>query len=482
MDFLTVVLKILFILATIALMALPILLEYFTFHKDKENKISYKRFRQLVFTGLYVIAITVVLYLLKDAFSWLTNSKLIPVIFNLLAGLLDRYIYFAQVMIAIVLNIAIGLVYWLLSKLVRIGIKKKNLTKGQKKNGDFTWTQKLERGIIKFFYTETWFYVGNILKWLNIVLSSVYALIFIVYEIPALFTDEWIPYDLISTLFSAGYLYPLITLLALWEMFFFLRGIQRLEEECPELFFEETGVQGTKAIDLTAIDEEVRKQFKDYYVKDVDLSAALQEEVFSTDHHQITRFIGQAVENDQRNPQRTKEAYLNCLDKLIDSDKSVLINGAFFSEFSMYFLRYISTIIARGDNVVFVCNNDTQIDEVYEYIKTGLTEISSLYSKGFRQDAVDFDDPNPAWRTPQFAFMLNPGETTGLGAAIAAGVGVGLFRDYGDAASIVSARSTHPVNPQWAEAYREIYAIYAGIYDALRPLNNRIAALPAAKG
>ncbi len=76
----------------------------------------------------------------------------------------------------------------------------------------------------------------------------------------------------------------------------------------------------------------------------------------------------------------------------------------------------------------------------------------------------------------------NPGETTGLGAAIAAGVGVGLFRDYGDAASIVSARSTHPVNPQWAEAYREIYAIYAGIYDALRPLNNRIAALPAAKG
>ena len=27
---------------------------------------------------------------------------------------------------------------------------------------------------------------------------------------------------------------------------------------------------------------------------------------------------------------------------------------------------------------------------------------------------VDFDDPNPAWRTPQFAFMLNPGEVTGF--------------------------------------------------------------------
>ena len=70
-----------------------------------------------------------------------------------------------------------------------------------------------------------------------------------------------------------------------------------------------------------------------------------------------------------------------------------------------------------------------------------------------------------------------PGETTSLGAAIAAGVGVGLFADYSDAANMVTARSTHPVNPQWQQAYREVYAIYADIYEHLRPLNNRIAAL-----
>ena len=42
---------------------------------------------------------------------------------------------------------------------------------------------------------------------------------------------------------------------------------------------------------------------------------------------------------------------------------------------------------------------------------------------------------------------------------------------------MVTARSTHPVNPQWQQAYREVYAIYADIYEQLRPLNNRIAAL-----
>ena len=71
----------------------------------------------------------------------------------------------------------------------------------------------------------------------------------------------------------------------------------------------------------------------------------------------------------------------------------------------------------------------------------------------------------------------SPGETTSLGAAIAAGVGIGLFNDYTDAAGMVTARSTHPVNPQWQAAYKEIYAIYADIYDQIRPLNNRIAEL-----
>ena len=58
-----------------------------------------------------------------------------------------------------------------------------------------------------------------------------------------------------------------------------------------------------------------------------------------------------------------------------------------------------------------------------------------------------------------------------------AGVGVGIFKDYADVSSMISVRSTHPVNPQWQAAYQEIYAIYADIYDRIRPLNNRIAGL-----
>ncbi len=395
MGFLLFMIKSLFILAMVLLMALPFFVEFYTFHSDKNKKISYKRFRIVVYTAAYIIAVTIALCFLKDLLLWLESLSFIQWIVSK-AALSHRTVYFGKVLTAILVNTAIGVLYCLLSKFVRIGLKKKDLLKPKKKNGSFNWRQKAERKVIKFFHTETWFFVGRIAKWLSITLTVIYALVFVAYLIPALFGADWIPYGFISMLFSAGYIYPTISLLALWQLYFFLEGIERLEDECPELLHEETVETKKIEVDLEAIDKEVSKQFGDFYACDVNVSGMIQEEIASAAHSSVTELIAQAVENDSRNPQRRKETYLNCLDKLVESDKGVLINGNFFSEFSMYFLRYMSAVIARGDNVVFVCNSDAQIDATYDYLMQGLSEISSLYCKGFQNDSVDFDDP--IWR------------------------------------------------------------------------------------
>lgn len=70
---------------------------------------------------------------------------------------------------------------------------------------------------------------------------------------------------------------------------------------------------------------------------------------------------------------------------------------------------------------------------------------------------------------------MSPGEGTSLGAAMAAGVGIGLFESYEQAASIVRTRSTHEVNPAWAEKYKQIFALYKQIYPAVKPLFDGIA-------
>ncbi len=395
MEILMICIKILAILALCLLMAAPLILEFAAFRGDKDRKISYKRFRILVYSLVYIVAVTVLMYVLKDGLAWLEGQQFVQWLASKLA-LGSRVVYFGKVLTAMLVNAAIGVVYVLFSKFVRIGLKKKNLVSPAGKDGEFSWVQNVERKVIRFFHSETWFFVARILKWLNSLLSAAYLLLFAVYMVPALFGADWIPYDFIAKLFEAGYLYPIITLLGLWECYFFLEGIKRVTQECPELLDRQAVEMKKAQLDLSAVDAEVRKQFKDYYVCDVDLSGAMKEEIFSSEHHPISKFIGQAVERDQRNPQRTKEVYLDCLDKLVGSDKSLLINGNFFSEFSMYFLRHLSSVVARGDNVVFVCNSESQIQTVYDYILQGLSEQSSLYCKGFRDNAVDYD--NPIWR------------------------------------------------------------------------------------
>ena len=69
------------------------------------------------------------------------------------------------------------------------------------------------------------------------------------------------------------------------------------------------------------------------------------------------------------------------------------------------------------------------------------------------------------------------GEATSLGAAIAAGVGVGLFDSYESAAQMVRAKSRHPVNEDWSAVYAKHFSVYSKMYGRLKPLFDEIAAI-----
>lgn len=387
--------NLLFVLAVLVLLVAPIGIEFLIFKKDKEEKISYKRFKTVVFTLVYFVGVTVALFFLKELILWIESLSFVEWIAKTIA-ISGETSYLIKVLIAIVANVVIGALFVFLARFTRFGIKKKSFVFPEKKNGRFSLGQRINRRVIKFFYKEIWFFVGKIIKYLSFALSAIYAVIFVLYLIPALSDAWWIPYDFISMLFSAGYIYPMLSLLVLWETYFFLEGIERVEIECPELLEEESSEITQVPIELEEIDEIIRKEIPAFFVCNIDVAKECKAEISSTNHHKLTELIKNAVVHDKRNSQEVKETYLNCIDKLCETDKSAVINGTFFSEFSMYFLRYLSIIIARGDNVVFVCNNDAQIDEVYDYLNEGYSQIYSLFCDGFKLDGVNYD--NPIWR------------------------------------------------------------------------------------
>lgn len=60
-------------------------------------------------------------------------------------------------------------------------------------------------------------------------------------------------------------------------------------------------------------------------------------------------------------------------------------------------------------------------------------------------------------------------EATSYGAAIAAGIGVGLFEDYGIAKQLINMRDEIRPEPSWSEVYEAGYSVFRELYPALRP-------------
>ena len=70
----------------------------------------------------------------------------------------------------------------------------------------------------------------------------------------------------------------------------------------------------------------------------------------------------------------------------------------------------------------------------------------------------------------------SPGVATSLGAAIAAGVGVGIFKDYESAIEPLFSREYSPIESEHKE-YERHYDIYKSIYPGLKPVYDEIAKL-----
>jgi len=71
-----------------------------------------------------------------------------------------------------------------------------------------------------------------------------------------------------------------------------------------------------------------------------------------------------------------------------------------------------------------------------------------------------------------------PAEATALGAAIAGGIGVGLYADYTVAQQLVPVTPAESPNPATQTRYQALYHLFKETYRALEPIYNQLAALP----
>ena len=71
-----------------------------------------------------------------------------------------------------------------------------------------------------------------------------------------------------------------------------------------------------------------------------------------------------------------------------------------------------------------------------------------------------------------------PAQATALGAAIAGGIGVGLYQDYGVAKQMAPVLRVVQPDPKSHEQYEPLYVLFKDTYTALAPIFERLAVLP----
>ncbi|MEW5956702.1 MAG: xylulokinase [Chloroflexota bacterium] len=77
--------------------------------------------------------------------------------------------------------------------------------------------------------------------------------------------------------------------------------------------------------------------------------------------------------------------------------------------------------------------------------------------------------------------LLRPGlpaEATALGAAIAGGIGVGLYPDYSVVRDLIPVSAAEKPNPATRSRYEALYQLFKESYIALEPIYERLATLP----
>ena len=390
----------------------PLFIDYFINKRDqkKETGLCNKHLILVAFSLIFAVAITVVFKLLGNVFDFIINTKIVQYIVSSFS-VSARTQYTTSVITVLLINGLISVGYLLLKLFFRLGmvsdkkkeerLERKRLKLLKKNNGQLSEEDELKlkekeekrknkTPFVKRFENETWYTVGRILKFGGLILGALYLLLFAAFQLPAFWGADWIPYGFLSDVFNGTYLFPMITLLVIWEIYWFLEGIRVADYEWPK---NEPGVKLSHyngADNIVDIREKCQHEanFKKWYTCTVPISDENAEEFGETAIEpttEIGRLIMESVENDPRNQSVAEAACVKCIDALANENtedgevSNVIVAGAFFSKFGLYAVRYFNLLLARGDNLIFICNSSEEIQATYEYLMEGFESISSLH-------------------------------------------------------------------------------------------------------
>jgi len=378
---------------------------------NTKKNARYKQLRYPCVALVFSIIAVILFSLIGKLMDWLINLELVQKFLNWLSpqGKLD---YVVLVYTAIVINALILFVFFFIKGLARIRVNKKKLPSDF---DELTGIKKIYWRIVSVFYDiepgkgvpqRKWVKIQHALKYASWIITTLYLMLMVFLQFPVFMSYSWIPYNFMQSCLKTLYLWPVISLILINEFRWFLEGKEEFSKP-SKMVFDHSELHNVS--DYGELAEQYKLQFPERFGAYIVGSAKGGTSNFYNDIRPETKLEEAIAEQLRERDYTINSSFLFCI-KQLAKGKNALIDASIFSDFGEYLFIYLNTLLARGDNVLFLCSDDESADNYGKYISDKFKSVNNYHRVWIVKDSAGthgLSDADILVLTPQLVLDEN---------------------------------------------------------------------------
>lgn len=347
---------------------------------NTKKNVRCKQLRYPVIAAVFSVVTVILFSLIGKLMNWLTNLEFVQKFLNWLSPQ-GKFDYVVLLYTAIVINALILFAFFVVKGMARICINKKKIPSDDE---ELTGIRKIYWKIVSVFYDieagkavpqKKWIKIYHTLKYASWIITVLYLSLMVFLQFPVFMSYSWIPYSFMESCLKTLYLWPIISLILINEFKWFLEGKEKFAKP-SKMVFDHSELHNVS--DYGELAEQYKLQFPERFGSYIVGSAKGGASNFYNDVRPETKLEEAIAEQLRERDYTINASFLSCI-KQLAKGKNALIDASIFSDFGEYLFVYLNTLLAHGDNVLFLCSDDESADNYGKYISDKFKAVNNYH-------------------------------------------------------------------------------------------------------
>ncbi len=209
-------------------------------------------------------------------------------------------------------------------------------------------------------------------------LSCIYLVLCIAMLVPVCFSLNELSgfYTVAQWFVNNTYMYPMLSIVFLYELLWFVDGEHKEPEEAEEVFISFVdNLQEEKKADLEKSRTLLLDKYgQSYSIKNFDSEVLGGQSAYNiADKKQAIQNMAKAI---RANKKFVNGDYMQSIEYMFDG-KHVLFDSALYSALGEYIIHYLFVTLSFGKRVLFVCKDKKEIENAASYLETGFRQVTN---------------------------------------------------------------------------------------------------------